>query len=189
MLQLPEIIFQTIEQGKNAYEKVLQEQGSLQYVQVTLDCAQLSDPDWTLKTPGMDINLWEQVKHIDQQPCLYYFEIDEMPSAQVLEHYRLFRADPLFAHRASPTLKKYPPTHKNVLYVGKVKKHIAGRLKQHVGHYHVGATAGLQLVCWAKPLCLKLRMHIFAFPEEMRDFVDPLELHFARSLTPLIGKH
>jgi hypothetical protein len=189
MAQLPEIIISTIIHGKNAYEKVLQSPESIQYVTVPLDCAELAEPDWADKTPKMDINLWEQIKHIDKQPCLYYFEILNTPAAIVLEHYRGFRNDSKFTHRASPALKKYPPTQTSILYVGKVKKHIGGRLKQHVGHYHVGATAGLQLVCWAKLHGLKLNMHIFAFPEEMRDFVDPLELHFARHLTPLIGKH
>ncbi len=113
----------------------------------------------------------------------------ETDAKTVLETFRAFKEDEAFSHRATPALKKNIPSDTTILYVGKVKKHFAGRLKQHIGQYHVGATAGLQLNGWARQIGLKIRVHVFAFPPEMQHYVDPLELPFARALRPMIGKH
>ena len=86
-------------------------------------------------------------------------------------------------------MKKKPPLDTNVLYVGKVKKDIPGRMKVHLGYYHNGDTSGLQLVCWAKAIELRLKLYIFSFDQEMAPFISGFELPLAQSLNPMIGKH
>jgi hypothetical protein len=191
---LPEAIRNTIMHGRDAYDHILNDPSSVRHYQVEIDCDTLPEPIRIKGEPqnGLE-SFWAQLptiaEQIDKKACLYYFEIVAPDAKAILEHYRSFMDDPRHQDRNRHTLKKRPPENTTILYVGKVKAGIGGRMMVHLGYYHVGATAGLQLVSWAKGTGLKLRLHVYAFNGEMRDFVDPLELPLARLLHPLIGKH
>lgn len=132
-----------------------------------------------------DKNGWQ----INTKPCLYYFEIDE-PNEETNQHFLnsfiRFRNEP--GYRNCSAVKTNVCLQTKVLYVGKVKKNIGGRMVVHFG-YANPRTGGLQLVHWAKLIGLKLHLHIFVFDEKMQEFVAPLEYLLANSLSPLIGKH
>jgi hypothetical protein len=186
-----EVILKAVKNGEDAY---LRAQNSIQYSFVdNIDCKQLPKPVWQ---KGVELP-----KGIDQyfktlkdrtRPYLYFFEILNSNSSTILDTYKAFKSENekiKEGKRNSPTLKKRPPKDTNILYVGKVKKDMYGRLYVHLGYYHNGFTAGLQLVCWAKDIDLKLKLHLFSFSPNMQEFVTPLELPLARALNPLIGKH
>ncbi len=176
-----------IRKGKDAYENVIH--GSVDYITVDIDCDSLPDPIWE-RGRDLPVDILPLFNHIPpkQTPCLYYFEILEGDHQKLLDTYRRYREKPE-PWRAVATLKKRPPVESTTLYVGKVKTDVGGRFVVHLGYYHVPRTAGLQLVCWSKNLGIKLRLHVFAFPVAMQTYISSLELGFARSLRPMIGKH
>ncbi|WP_317900063.1 Arm DNA-binding domain-containing protein [Aurantibacillus circumpalustris] len=94
----------------------------------------------------------------------------------------------------SPNSKAVPAIKKNfssskILYVGKVKRHVWGRLIQHLGFYKVKRTQGLQLFYWATPLSIKLKFVVMEFEPEMAALMGILENELAEILKPILGKH
>ncbi|MFD2943288.1 hypothetical protein [Flavobacterium notoginsengisoli] len=87
-----------------------------------------------------------------------------------------------------PAIKKNFPKSK-VLYVGKVKKGIWGRLAQHLGYYKTTRAQGLQLFSWTKGTNVSLKMNILEFEYEMADYIGVLENKLAEELKPILGKH
>jgi hypothetical protein len=185
--ELPQAIQDGIHDGRTAYDNVIN--GSIDYITVDINCSELPDPIW-VKGRDMPPAVYPLFENIPQKqsPCLYYFEIIEGDHQLVLDTYTQYRKNPI-PWRAVATLKKSPPVHSSTLYVGKVKSDIYGRFVVHLGYYYVQRTAGLQLVSWCRKIGLKLRLHIYAFPAEMQSYISALELNFARSLVPMIGKH
>lgn len=183
-------IFETIKSGIKAYQKTLNE-NKFEHLIFDLDCSKLQKPSWNNESPiPKSLNYIFDVLP-ENKPCLYYFEIIDTDTSKILEAYKAFLKveDKKKKPRRAAALKKNPPLDSSNLYVGKVKYDIWGRMMVHLGYYHVEATAGLQLVCWAKDVKLKLKIHIYVFEKEMANFVSPLELPLARTLKPLIGKH
>ena len=77
-----------------------------------------------------------------------------------------------------------------VLYVGKVKKDLAGRLVPHLGYYHRSPnTQGLQLSRWAKDLNLNLKFHFIRLPKELKELTSFYEFQIAKDLKPILGRH
>jgi len=187
--QLPEIILQKIQEGHIAYNSILVN-NHFEYMFMDIDCSNLPEPRWNESAS------FEQVKPLlsklpaNNRPCLYYFEIVEpLKTDIILQAYKSFQANENLKHRASAVLKKNPPLETNTLYVGKIQKHIKGRVQVHLAYYNNGGTAGLQLACWASQIGLKLKLHVYSFEPNMYSFITPLELPFAQSKNPLIGKH
>ncbi|MGN6647215.1 MAG: hypothetical protein ACTHJT_11875 [Cytophaga sp.] len=120
-------------------------------------------------------------------PCLYYFEIQSDHSAEEIvdrvNKYRLIKDS-----KAVPAIKKNFSKSK-ILYVGKVKKAIWGRLVQHLGYYKVPRTQGLQLFYWTQGTNLSLKMKVLEFEHEMADYMGVLETKLAKELKPILGKH
>lgn len=187
---LPKAVTDTISNGAIAYKNLLDNNNYTYICIKNIDCVNLPNPEWKKGNPApkeLDY-VWSKLPD-NSRPCLYFFEIVSPDTVTILEHYKAFKKDENLKHRASAALKKRPPLDSDILYVGKVKDDIGGRMVVHFAYYHVGATAGLQLGSWAVKANLILNLHIYAFDVEMHDFVTPLELHFAHSLRPLIGKH
>lgn len=183
-------VLSTIKLGIEAYQKVLDKK-KFEHLIFDLDCAKLPKPSWTKEKPiPNSLNYIFDVLP-KNKPCLYYFEIIDTDTTEILDAYKAFlkAEDKKKKPRRAAALKKNPPLDSSNLYIGKVKYDIWGRMMVHLGYYHVEATAGLQLVCWAKDVKLKLKIHIYVFDKEMANFVSPLELPLARTLKPLIGKH
>ena len=88
-----------------------------------------------------------------------------------------------------PAFRKSIDTTSKVLYVGKVKRHLMGRVIQHLGFYKVERTQGLQLFHWAPKQDLQLKLTVYEFGADMIDLVPLLENATAHQLKPLIGKH
>ena len=188
--KLPTQVMEVVKQGAKSY-KLLEDKENYKYTCITdIQCNTLPAPLWLKGTPApkeLDY-VWSKLPD-NHKPCLYFFEIIAPDTETILNKYKEFRGDETLKHRASAALKKVPPLDTSILYVGKVKDDIGGRMVVHFAYYHVGATAGLQLASWANDINLRLNLHVYSFDENMHDFVSPLEQSFARSLTPLIGKH
>lgn len=130
--------------------------------------------------------LFDDIKQITG-PALYYFEIlsDHSPSVIVSN---------LRAYSATENSKAVPATKKNiaeskVLYVGKVKRNMWGRLVQHLGFYPVRLTQGLQLYYWGKALSLRVKLTVLEFEPDMINLMGVLENELAAQLKPILGKH
>ncbi len=89
--------------------------------------------------------------------------------------------------RSSPPFNDKKPTNPKILYVGKVKYNIRGRMGVHMGYYEKGSTGGLQLSYWAKNLNLDLQVHVYAFDKALAGYMDAFEYVLAREKMPLIG--
>ena len=187
-MKLPIDVRKQISRGASIFDNV-SKNDSYKYVTCDINCAILPDPIWEKNKPLPTTinNILVQFPE-NNLPALYYFEIiGDLDKVNILKAYKEMKSNPQI-NRASSALKKSPPLDTIVLYAGKVKKNIQGRLKVHLGYYHNGDTSGLQLVCWAKNIELELRFHVFQFDEEMAPFIGSLELSFSNSLNPMIGK-
>lgn len=187
---LPNDVLSLIAKGATAFKDLNENKNYTHKVISNIDCSTLPTPEWKKGKPAPEElkYIWEKLPD-NSLPCLYFFEILSPDTTTILTSFRKFKATEELKHRASPALKKNPPLNTNVLYAGKVKDDIVGRMVVHFAYYHVGATAGLQLASWAKEISLRLNLHIYSFDIDMHEFVSSLELTFAHSIKPLIGKH
>lgn len=157
-----------------------------------IDCSQLDGKFIYQDIRDSDIfkPLFDELQKIEKNPCIYFFEIVSDISAQTI-----IDSISKLEGRTKPSIKKRYSQESKILYVGKVKKLVWGRLIMHFGlHTHKNKQEqsmahGLQLRHWAKPLNLKLRLHIYEFEPEMADYIEILERKFAKSLQPIIGRH
>jgi len=153
-----------------------------------IDCSDLADYS------AVDIRKSERFQKLFDElvkvkgPALYWFELvsDHGAAAIIsaLEDYKQ-TAEP----RATPALRNTQTSTSRILYVGKVKKNLWGRLIQHLGFYKVPATQGLQLFHWAKSPGLSLNFNYIEFGDEMADIMPLMEYAFAKHYHPLVGKH
>lgn len=185
-------ILKKINDGIESYSNILK-QNKLNYHCIDIDCSTLTEPvtrekDGRTTTPPFPFYAGLPADNI---PCLYYFEFNPADRDNILKEYRAFlikqQSAPPGTFRRGAALKKKLPQGTSVLYVGKRKREIGGRLVVHLGYYDVSTTGGLQLRYWAKKIGLKLKFHVFWFEPEMRDFIDPLEIALSRKMKPLIG--
>jgi hypothetical protein len=192
-MSLPESVRKLLSEGPGIFSRALQLPSDQHHV-FFVDCAMLPDPN-----PGKHAKAWlddqkessvgklfyNHLPH-EKKPCLYRFEIVEGQSTEVIFNaYQQFRQSK--PKRATAAVKKELDFNTNTLYVGKVKENVQVRMVTHTGHYRADTTAGLQLCHWAKDLQLKLKVHIFAFEEEMKPFISSFELEFSKEYKPLIG--
>lgn len=153
-----------------------------------IDCADLADYS------ASDIRKSERFQELFTElarvkgPALYWFELvsDHGAAAIIsaLEDYKQ-TTEP----RATPALRNTQASASRILYVGKVKKNLWGRLIQHLGFYKVSATQGLQLFHWARKAGLSLTFNYIEFGDEMADIMPLIEYAFAKHYHPLVGKH
>ena len=186
-MKLPVSVKNLISSGVTIFDN-LAKNDNYRYVPCNIKCGTLPDPIWEKDKllPVAIQNILFQIPK-NHLPSLYYFEIiGGINKSIILRAYQEMKKNARI-ERASAALKKNPPVETNVLYVGKVKKDIQGRIKVHLGYYHNANTSGLQLVCWAKEIKLELQLHVFQFEKEMAPFIGSLELPFSRSLNPMIG--
>ena len=124
-------------------------------------------------------------------PCLYWYRIiSDNTSIEIINSFKLY-SDYETRERSVPALNSDNSIdHKSrVLYVGKVKGGIYGRVIQHLGCFSSARTQGLQLYYWAKKIGLKLELNVFEFDTKMADILPIVEFAVAKELHPLIGKH
>lgn len=136
-------------------------------------------------------DLFDRLQKIEENPCIYYFEIlSELSTDDIIQKINL-----IAGHKIIPAIKNNPSKDSKILYVGKVKCCFWGRLIMHLGFHtqkmngDFSHVHGLQLFHWASKLSLDLKLHIFVFEPEMADLMEVLESKFANVLNPIIGKH
>lgn len=120
-------------------------------------------------------------------PVLYWYEIiSEHTNDEIINALKVYSQT---NQRATPVFYQNYSRDTRVLYVGKCKESFWGRVIQHLGYYKTHTTQGLQLYHWAKDLCLDVRLHALEFDTDMKEIMPIVESFFAKSLTPLVGKH
>ncbi|ENA1795743.1 hypothetical protein ABF176_002596, partial [Flavobacterium psychrophilum] len=77
----------------------------------------------------------------------------------------------------------------NILYLGKSKNCLWGRLITHLGYHQNRGYQGLMLSKWTKELNLKLTFNYCEFDPKMDEIISLYELKLSQQLKPLIGKH
>jgi len=118
-------------------------------------------------------------------PVVYVFEICQPSSPDAV----LAAAKAYTGLRAVPARRRSIDDTSPVLYVGKVKKALWGRVIQHLGFARTSGTQGLQLYHWARGMALELQLTAFEFEDDMADLLPLVEKAVARRLKPLLGKH
>ncbi|ABG58105.1 hypothetical protein [Cytophaga hutchinsonii] len=163
------------------------ETGVKEFYQFEIDCFEMKDYNFiNVLKEGDFAHLFDKVVNICG-PCLYYFEIESDHTADdIVSRIQNYKLIP--GAKSVPAIKKKIPQSK-VLYVGKVKKGLWGRLVQHLGYYKVSRTQGLQLFYWTQGTNMKLKMHVLEFENEMADYMSVLEIKLAKDLNPILGKH
>lgn len=159
-----------------------------------IDCSQLNS-----KFIHQDIRQSEHFKKtfyelekIEKKPCVYYFEIISDISSQAIVN-SLINSDGV---GTKPAIKKKYPLKSNILYVGKVKNAVWGRLIVHMGFHTHKTNPGIQSIAhglhlrnWAKELKIHLRFHVHSFEPEAAEYMNIIERKLAKELNPIIGKH
>ncbi|MFP9097785.1 hypothetical protein ACLI09_01920 [Flavobacterium sp. RHBU_24] len=163
------------------------ENGPKQQYQFDIDCFEMKDYNYVNVLKDSDFSqLFDAVANISG-PCLYYFTIESDHDAdEIISRIQAYKNTP--GAKSVPAIKKKFPRTK-VLYVGKVKKALWGRLVQHLGYYKVSRTQGLQLFYWTQGTNVKLKMSVLEFEHEMADYMSVLETKLAKELQPIVGKH
>ncbi len=196
MKSLKEIGIESIISKTNSVKNILANIGdNIEYISCKIECDKLPEPERREKDGRFVAPMSADVFKIiieNKKPCLYFFEFNKNDREKIISSYEIFideqKKKLSSDRRVSPATKKKYPNDTSILYVGKSKGRNVGRLIVHLGYYDKGGTAGLQLIHWAKKLKIDITYHVFYFPLELRDFVDPLEISIARSLNPLLGK-
>lgn len=121
-------------------------------------------------------------------PALYWFHVLSNHTAKdFLEMIPTLKKD---IDRNVPAYKKgFCNWQSKVLYVGKVKSNISGRMVVHLGYYTNPNTQGLQLCYWAQSLNLKVRLNYIILPEALKEMAGLFERKLASNLCPILGKH
>ncbi|MFL9844489.1 hypothetical protein [Flavobacterium rhizosphaerae] len=152
-----------------------------------IDCSTLEDYNF------VDIRYSDKFKDLFTKlmkfegPCLYYFTITSghLPQEIITEIQKYATTE---ASKSIPAIKSKVPN-SNILYVGKVKRGMWGRLIQHLGFYKVKGTQGLQLYYWTQELKLSVKLTVLEFEPEMIDLISFFENELAKELNPILGKH
>lgn len=156
-----------------------------------IDCTQLKE---FLKE---DIRFSEEFKDLFvnlmpiKVPCLYWYRIiSDNTSTEIIHSFKKYR-DFENRDRSVPALNSENSIDhaSRILYVGKVKNGVYGRVIQHLGCFSSARTQGMQLYYWAKEIGLKLELNVLEFDTKMADILPIVEYAIAKKLHPLIGKH
>ncbi len=182
-----DIIKQKSTEFANAFAHV-SNVGAKQIQKYNIDCSDLLEEYHTndIRNSPRFESLFAALQKIEG-PALYYFEVLSSHSSKeivdAIEEYSRTETP-----RAIPAIKKnYPNT--KILYVGKVKRTMWGRLIQHLGFHTYSTTQGLQLFQWATKLGLVVELTVMEFEPEMENLMAVLENELAESMQPILGKH
>ncbi|MBF6653977.1 hypothetical protein C3B47_14050 [Flavobacterium columnare] len=132
--------------------------------------------------------MFDELKLVTDYPTVYWFEFDTNKHSS--EH--LFN---IFKNYKENITKRNPPAiykyfrNTNILYIGKSKSCLWGRLLLHLGFHRDKHSQGLILNEWAHNIDLKLKFNYCVFNREMVDLIALYELKLAQNNKPLIGKH
>lgn len=124
----------------------------------------------------------------NNKPAVYWFEVSSEHSAKdIYDPYPDLKKG---SERNLPAFKKgFKSWQSKVLYVGKVKNNLSGRMFVHLGYHPKKTIQGLQLCHWTHQAGLKLKIHIIYLPENLEMLAGVLEFQLSRFLNPILGKH
>ena len=124
----------------------------------------------------------EPIQKFKDKPCVYFIEIVTGNPKEIRAAYEQLDG------KNKAGLRKIDEKifDTQCLYVGKSQKSIVHRLKVHFGYKNT-SEKGLQLLHWAIPLHLKLKIHIYCFPTELDFLLPSYEKVLNKELKPLIG--
>ncbi|MGN6567134.1 MAG: hypothetical protein ACTHJ0_04240 [Flavipsychrobacter sp.] len=152
---------------------------------VDLDCGNLPVKDFN--RDNGTITFLDSLASIIN-PTLYWFEIISSTDSKAI--YDELKNTKATTQRNFPAIKRgFCNWETNVLYVGKVKTNLKGRMLVHLGYYKNAMTQGLQLCYWAPKLNLKLKLHYIVMPVEFKNLMELYERQIAIKFKPICGKH
>lgn len=152
-----------------------------------LDCTLLNDfgikPIQCEKT----LKFIKDIEEHNHLPAVYWFEITSGHDSK--EIYNSVVELKKTSHRNMPAFKKHLKNYSSVLYVGKVKNNLAGRMLLHLGYNITASVQGLQLCHWPNKDGLKLKLNVIYLPQDLDMIAGVFEVQIAKELNPILGKH
>lgn len=141
---------------------------------------------------GSDKIFYQLHNFKNDHPAVYWFEISSSHTAKdIRDAYPGIQS--CAGARKTPSIYKGQTFESKVLYVGKGKKNISGRMFLHFGFEPKKLNLqGLQLCHWDFNTALKglkLKLHIIYLPKEMVHFIAIFERCLADNLKPILGRH
>ena len=132
--------------------------------------------------------LFNELKEIEHKPTIYWFEFQktEFNPNKIFLEFKNYKEQN--RERKVPAIYKYPKD-TNILYLGKSKQCLWGRLILHLGFHIDKHSQGLLLNEWAEKLNLKLKFNYCSFDSNMSELISFYEYKLAKNTKPLIGKH
>ncbi|MEJ5962812.1 hypothetical protein [Pedobacter immunditicola] len=156
-------------------------------VSYDIDCTLLSDFGKSIECEKTLKFITDLEQFIDI-PAVYWFEI--VSEHTTLEIYNSAISLKENSLRKLPAHKKlFSKWDSKVLYVGKVKSNISGRMYVHLGYHRAPTIQGLQLCHWVNIEGLKLRLNVIYLPKNLDMLAGTFEFHLAKQLHPILGKH
>lgn len=128
----------------------------------------------------------------NDKPAVYWFEITSNHTAEEIRgEFNELRKN--IGIRKIPAINKSYLKNSKILYVGKGKSNISGRMFLHFGYepkfVHL---QGLQLCHWNFSQALKgltLRLNIVYMNEDCKEIISLFEYYLAKDINPILGKH
>ena len=141
---------------------------------------------------GSDAIFYQLHNFNNDRPAVYWFEISSKHTAKdIRDAYPDIQSQA--GVRKTPSIYKGQTFESKVLYVGKGKKNISGRMFLHFGFEPIKVNLqGLQLCHWdfnSALKGLKLKLNIIYLPKEMVLFTPIFERCLADNLKPILGRH
>lgn len=130
---------------------------------------------------------FDPIKSVES-PVVYWMEIISDHSAEQL--WKRMQSIKKESQQSFPSIrKKWNDLDSRILYVGKSKTDLSGRMVAHLGYHRNQNTQGLQLCHWANSMKLILTLNYIVLPISFIDTVELFENELARKLKPVFGKH
>lgn len=153
-----------------------------------LDCTLLNDFGHKPIQCETTLKFITDIEEHNHLPAVYWFEITSDHDSK--EIYQSVVELKKTSVRNMPAYKKLFSTWTSkVLYVGKVKNNLAGRMLLHLGYNTTPSVQGLQLCHWPNKDGLKLKLNVIYLPQDLDMLAGVFELKLAGHLNPILGKH
>ena len=132
--------------------------------------------------------LFDELKEIEDKPAIYWFEYEktEHNPIEIFQQFKNYKEQNI--NRKTPAIYKHPKD-TNILYLGKSKKCLWGRLILHLGFHIDKHSQGLLLSEWADKINLNLKFNYYSFDNNMSELISFYEYKLSKKIKPLIGKH
>jgi hypothetical protein len=152
-----------------------------------LDCTLLNDFGKQSIQCETTLKFIKDIEEHNHLPAVYWFEIvSDHDSKEIYTSVVDLKKTSI---RNMPAFKKHLKDYSSVLYVGKVKKNLAGRMLLHLGYNTAPSVQGLQLCHWPNKDGLNLKLNVIYLPQDLDMLAGVFEVQIAKELNPILGKH